>query len=153
MTKAQKADREEAIARLREMLKPGQRVHTILRSVAASGMSRHLSVVVPCEDGDIRDITGDVWRAVGYSRHRERHWLKVTGCGFDAGYDVAYNLGWGLFGEGYGCIGEGCQSNDHTNGDRDFTPHGHRGPRYDGTPESLKHWHTDGGYAFRHSWL
>lgn len=28
-----------------------------------------------------------------------------------------------LYPQGFGCIGEGCPSNDHSNGDRDYTPH------------------------------
>lgn len=50
-----------------------------------------------------------------------------------------------------------CPSNDHSNGDRDYTPH------YDGTPRTsaevgkdlkpYKHYHQDGGYALRQRWL
>lgn len=35
------------------------------------------------------------------------------------------------------CIGHGCPSNDHCNGDRDYTPHHH----------------NSGGYALKHRWL
>jgi hypothetical protein len=58
----------------------------------------------------------------------------------------------------------GCGASDHSNGDRDYTPHGQRGPRYvpnlAGTPEgeaasveSLKHWHDTPLGALRQEWL
>jgi hypothetical protein len=47
MTKAQQAERTEAIDKLREWIKPGDTVYTILQHVSRSGMSRHIRVVVP----------------------------------------------------------------------------------------------------------
>lgn len=64
--------------------------------------------------------------------------LVVNGCGMDMGFHVVYELGYTLYGrDGFICIGERCPSNDHSNGDRDYTPHAH----------------TDGGYALRYEWL
>jgi len=42
-----------------------------------------------------------------------------------------------LFSGGFTCPGKDCPSNDHSNGDRDYTPH----------------MHTDPGYALRQRWL
>lgn len=49
MTKKQKKDndRAEAIAKLREMLKPGDRVYTVLKHVSSSGMSRSIDLLIP----------------------------------------------------------------------------------------------------------
>jgi hypothetical protein len=40
MTKSQQSERDQYIAKLREALKPGDTLHTVLRSVSRSGMSR-----------------------------------------------------------------------------------------------------------------
>lgn len=47
MTKARKQEQTEAIAKLREWLKPGDTVYTILEHVSSSGMSRSIRVLVP----------------------------------------------------------------------------------------------------------
>ena len=44
-TKAAEAERAEAIAKLREWIKPGDTVYTVLDSVSRSGMSRHIRVL------------------------------------------------------------------------------------------------------------
>jgi hypothetical protein len=46
----------------------------------------------------------------------------------DMGFHVVYNLSSALYRGGFGCIGDKpvrCPSNDHSNGDRDYTPHMH----------------------------
>lgn len=44
MTKAKEQEKQEAIEWLREWLKPGDTICTVLRRVSSSGMSRHISV-------------------------------------------------------------------------------------------------------------
>lgn len=134
-TKAQKKDREHALTILHENINPGDTVYTILRSVARSGMSRRLSVVILTGDGPW-DITGLVARALG-DRFQKDGTIRVQGCGMDAGFATAYDLASVMFPAGFECIGEGCPSNDHSNGDTDYTPH----------------LHGDGGYALRHRWI
>lgn len=149
-------ERAEALARLREWIKPGDTVWTVLRHVSRSGMQRTVSLCVIEDDGngngpEVRDIDGAVARALDMTFDRDRGGVKVGGCGMDVGFEVVYNLGRALWPEGYGCIGANCRSNDHTNGDRDYTPHpgcgkpDRRGHRY--------HWHSDGGYALRQRWI
>lgn len=158
--KAQKAaDRADAITKLRALFPPGSTVYTVLRRVARSGMSRHISVVAHDTDGP-SDVTWLVARALDVRMDRDTGGLKVSGCGMDMGFHVAYNMSRCLYSAGYGCLGEGngygtrCPSNDHSNGDRDYTPHGHRKPIHDpNDPGALTHWHQDGGYALRHRWL
>jgi hypothetical protein len=61
----------------------------------------------------------------------------MGGCGMDMGFAAVYGLSYALFGKGFECTGPNCPANDHSNGDRDYTPH----------------MHSDGGYALKHRWL
>jgi hypothetical protein len=81
----------------------------------------------------------------------------------DMGFHLVYNLSYSLFPDGFGCIGRAedyrfhCPSNDHSNGDRDYTPHMSENERL-GADGSLctchaTHWHKDGGYALIQKWL
>lgn len=153
MTKAEK-QREQAYALeyLRSLVKPGQELHTILKHVSRSGMSRSIAVI-GVDEGKPVDVSWAVARVTEMPFDRDRGGVKVGGRGMDMGFHLAYSLSRTLWPDGFGCVGDRCPSNDHSNGDRDYTPHGHRGPQYDGTKESLKHWHNDGGYALIHRWL
>ena len=159
-------EKQEAIARLHEWIKPGDTVYTILDRVSASGMSRQVRVVLLSCDGknEIAPLHPNyaVGRALGL-RHgkrngRELDSLTMQGCGTDVGFELVYNLGRVLYPAGFGCIGEKCNSNDHSNGDRDRTPHGIcrdcRESTHTPTPgHEYEHWHSDGGYALNHRWL
>ncbi len=138
MTKAQQQEQNDARVALREIVKPGDKVFTILRHVSRSGMQRVIGVVVPTADG-LRDITWSVSKAIGYPNDRDRWGVKVNGCGMDMGFEVVYNLGRVLWADGVPCAGEEpCYSNDHSNGMREYGP---------------AIIHPDGGYALRPSWL
>lgn len=135
-------DTEEARAQLREMLPPGSKVKTILRHVSRSGMTRAISPVV---DGE--DVTWLVCKAFPkHFRRNARHdGITMGGCGMDMGFQLVYTLSHYLYPDGFECIGDGgpdqwprlCPSNDHSNGDRDYSPHHH----------------SSGGYALRQEWL
>lgn len=147
---------EDACAKLREMLPPCSTVWTVLKRVGRSGMSREISVIVKTATGP-RNVSWLVARAAGFRMSKGSDALSVGGCGMDMGFHVVYGLSSVLYRGGFGCVGKGCCSNDHGNGDRDYTPH------YDGTPRDVSevgkdlkpysHYHKDGGYALRHSWL
>lgn len=79
--------------------------------------------------------------AIGMPWDGRREGIKIGGCGMDMGYEIAYLLGWALFGKEWPCTGPGCPSNVHYNPGEE---------RDDYTPGHL---HGDGGYALRHSWL
>ena len=145
-TKAKQAEYDEAVTRLREWVKPGDTVYTVLDHVSQSGMSRIIRVVLlGCEGGKVteRHPNYAVGTVLGLShgkrRGREVDGLRLSGCGMDMGFHLVYSLSRALYGaEGaFTCIGDGCPSNDHSNGDRDYTPHAH----------------SDGGYALRQRWL
>jgi hypothetical protein len=157
----------------RIQLKPGDTVFTILDSVSRSGMSRQVRPVILKDGADFHPT----W-AVGVLTGRRvkrggtHDSLTIGGCGFDAGHDLVYSLSHVLYPEGFGCIGEDCPSNDHSNGDRDYTPHSDEvrvcircdyagpcttcprcvRPTKDST-QRVEHWHREGGYALRHRWL
>lgn len=137
MTKQQKQARAEAIEQLREMLKSGDTVHTILRHVSRSGMQRVIDLVICGADG-IRSISWLAARATGSTYDSKRDGIRIGGCGMDMGFALVYNLSSVLFPNGFTCLGERCPANDHSNGGRDRTPHAHPGA---------------GGYALRQRWL
>ena len=166
--KATGKERDESIAQLREWIKPGDTVYTVLRSVSKSGMSRTLDVYL-IEDSDPMRITWSVSKAAGFTYSDRAEAIRADGCGMDMGFHVVYNLSRVLFPDGFGCIGERCPSNDHSNGDRDYTPHasgdpvkvagdlvfdlaGSTGPLMAPGTDGI-HWHMDGGYALRHRWI
>jgi hypothetical protein len=192
MTKAQKAERAEAIARMHEWVKPGDTVYTILRHVSRSGMQREIGVVLMLPDDRKRDLDArhggmtpvdlhpnyPVAKVIG-ARVGKRDGVIMGGCGMDMGFALVYELSARLYPDGFGCIGAGCPSNDHGNGDRDYTVHGEVAPgpgcaveendepRYcvchdNSSPQRpcsgcgchpAEHWHRDGGYALKQRWL
>lgn len=135
-------DRASAILKLREMFPPGSTVHTSLVHVSRSGMYRHIKLFC-AKDGEVINVSGMVATAIG-GKWCDDGSIGVSGCGMDMGFHLVYALSSTLYPNGYDCIGDGgkdrnkrCPSNDHSNGDRDYTPHHH----------------SDGGYALRHHWI
>lgn len=116
MTKAQQADKAEAIARLRDWIKPGDTVYTILEHVSRSGMQREIRVVLPTvecrevyHDNAIGGYTENV-HTVGFLhpnhaiskalglRQGKRDGLILGGCGMDMGFHLVYELSATLYG-------------------------------------------------------
>lgn len=136
MTKTRE-DQAESLQILRDAIKPGDRVFTLLRHVSASGMMRHITVLT-LERNERGETRPHYWnyhvaKVLRY-KTTEGGSLKVGGCGMDMGFHVVYSLGRVLFPEGFECIGDNCPANDHFTGD------------------DVKH-HKDGGYALRQEWL
>lgn len=171
-----KTERQEAIAKLREWIKPGDVITTVLRHVSRSGMQRSISMMVPL-DGEVFALDYYAARASERKIDRDNGGVKIGGAGMDMGFALVYDLARDLWPNGYGCVGEKCRSNDHSNGDRDRTPHAKcRTCRLDfrelsggavGCPMhgivsaevndngevGAMHWHSDGGYALQQRWL
>lgn len=149
MAKAKDIERDEAIARLREWVKPGDTLYTILRHVSASGMTRRISVkLVERKNGGgmMSDLTWNVAKACDYRVNSGRHeGLVVTGVGMDMGFAVVNDLSYVLY-PTYKCVGkgrkhgDGCPSNAHVNSGPDRDKYG-RGVV-----------HSD-SYALRQRWL
>lgn len=111
------------ILELKKLIKPGTTVYTIPRSIARSGMSMLIDVVI-IKRNKMQNISNYVADAAGYTQHKSGA-LKAGGYGMDQGLDIIYNLG--------SCI--------WPKGTR--KPHGTR----NGQPDH------DGGYAFNQEWL
>lgn len=182
MTKAQQSERDQAIAELRETLKPGTTVYTILRHVSRSGMSRDIDVYV-MQDGEPQRITWLAAKAADLTYSRKAEAIKIGGCGQDMGFVIVYDLSRSLYDHGhtFACIGKGCPSSDHSNSwysvrdgncpcckrtglnkakknqradDADFTRNagGHTVCRRCAEHDTA--WvHSDGGYALKHVWM
>lgn len=129
LTKAQKEERAQAIVRLREMIEPGDTVYTILRRVSRSGMSREVSVMLLSPDerpgkNPVVDLHPNYLTATALGRRQGKSdGIIMDGGGMDMGFALVYELSSVLFPKGFGCFGEGCPSNDHSNEDSDYTPH------------------------------
>ena len=126
MTKATKAEQEQAKEQLHRILKPGSTVYTILRHVSRSGMSRVISLLVE-SDGRIINIDWAASKLLeGYN---DRHGgCKASGCGMDMGFALVYNLGRRLWPDGF-----------------------ETWPGY--WRNEPKDFDNDGGYALKQQWL
>jgi hypothetical protein len=144
----------ESLATLREALKPGDTVWTKVTQVSRSGMSRHIQCFI-IRDNEPWNISAHVARVIGEPCDRRDLSFRIGGCGMDMCFAAVYALSSALFRDGFGCIGKGCPSNDHSNGDRDYTPHCqiHKGIPHGAAAPARQgctdHWHESGGYALR----
>lgn len=151
-----KKEQREAIEKLRELVKPGDTVYTILRHVSRSGMSRVIDAVIQTEDGPM-NIGWLFARAAGLRFDPDHGGVVMDGCGMDMGCSLVYEASRRIWPSGFGCPGESCRSNDHGNGDRSYIAHGALIGRIQADAENredcVRHWHRDGGYAIKHQWL
>jgi len=85
-----------AIVDLKALLSPGDKVYTILRKCASSGMSRHISFFIINVENKPHDISWLMSRALDY-RQGEKGGLIISGCGMDMGFHLVYNLSRVLF--------------------------------------------------------
>lgn len=166
MGKKQEAqeERDYALAKLREYLKPGTTVYTSLEHASASGMSRSIGLHI-VHRGELLNITYWAARATGNTIDQKHGGIKVGGCGMDMGFHVVYSLGRAMWRDGFRCAGAKCGSNDHVNprrrvhsGDPDWIEDGRAytdQPGYLGPmPRDGKSKHRgDGGYALNQRWL
>lgn len=134
-----KEEKEESRKQLREWIKPGDTIYTILRHVSRSGMYR---VITLCKmDNEGQMIWLDFYASKLLEGYDYNHnGCKTRGCGMDMGFNLVYNLGYQLYPDGFECSGEHCPSNDHSN-----SPYPKR------TANSMHH--KDGGYALNQRWL
>ncbi len=165
------ARRERALERLRSALPVGSVVTCVLRGVSRTGMSRTVDFYkLAATGGGAHDWLSRSIADAGIGRwDEERGAVRVGGSGLDIGLHVVMVLGRMLYPEGFGCVGEGCPSNDHSNGDRDYTTNSEaligwaacddccELPQGDlainrGCPRH-RHWHKAGDYALRRVWL
>lgn len=136
---------EEAAAQLRDWVKPGDTIYTVLRHVSASGMSRNIDFykfVTVDKSGriDKLNLTYNIG-LLGIGRLEQYNaGLFLGGGGMDMGFHAVYSLSRILYRDAFTCIGKKCPSNDHTNGMRRPT-------------RATKYKHSDAGYAINHEWI
>lgn len=96
-----KAEQQEAITRLKEIIQPGDTIYTIVKQVARSGMSRRMNLYLIRDNQPIW-LTRRVAVALDMGFHDESDTLIVRGCGMDMGFSTVYDLSRTLFdGNGY----------------------------------------------------
>lgn len=137
-----KADREESLERLREWVKPGDTLTTVLRHTSTSGMMRSIDVyLLGCEKGKPTKLwlSYHAARILGWSFDERREAVKVSGVGMDMGFHLVYSLASAVFPDPFRCTGKTCPSNAHNN-----KPY----PPRDGRMK-----HPGGGYSLRQTWL
>lgn len=166
-TRITSADRDAALTKLRSLLPPGSTVYCVLRHVSRSGMQRVIDPFIIGEDA--RPFRLAYWlRDLGFRVDSRRDGIVCNGAGMDIGWHLVFTLSRMLYPDGFGCIGDStdskraCPSNDHSNGDRDYTPHSCGEPtrtaeglsfRYQAGAIRRLHWHSEGSYALRMEWI
>lgn len=119
------ARQEYCRAELLKLIKPGQTIYCVLRSVSKSGMQREISLFIATKNKGVPGIRNIDTLAADLLLQTQDRGIKQHGCGMDMGFDLVYRLGHALW----------------PNGTR--KPHGIR----NGEPDKA------GGYALKHSWL
>lgn len=101
LTKAEgkRKRREYCIKHLRDMLRPGDVIYTVLRHVSASGMSRRIDLYT-IRDNRMAFLTGYAAGAIGW-KWGDKAGIVVGGCGMDMGFHLVYTLSHTLFPDGF----------------------------------------------------
>lgn len=165
--KAQKEqERQEAIARLRTYLQPGDTVYCVLRHVSASGMSRRIDLYV-MKDNEPLWISSLAARACEW-RLSDKQGIIVGGCGMDMGFHLVYSLSYTLFPNGFCPSSIGIRPLDGKKVQTNIGRGKNAGPitreemakmyadgwRFEsGRNGDTSGWDNDGGYALKHSWM
>lgn len=151
-TKGVDARREYCIKKLREMMKPGQKVYCMLRSVSRSGMSRVISLYI-VHKGELRNIDAYASDVLLWGE-ADGGGIKVGGCGMDMGFHTVYTLGRYMFRDGFGIEGEnpeGLKVTPKTK--RQAESMVERGVKFRGRNGDSTGWDNDGGYALQREWM
>jgi hypothetical protein len=162
MTKQQQSERNEYVTKLRETLKPGDTLHTVLRSVSRTGTSRVIDIYhfyVDPQTGEVQKDWLSYWiaKACGFTFQDQRgkpEGIKISGCGMDIGFSIVYDLGRTLYPNGFGVAGKLPMGHEI----RPDTPECARkavekGAKFYGRNGNASGWDTDGGYALRQEWI
>lgn len=144
-------DRADAIAYLRTILKPGDRITCTVLHVSASGMSRSIMLQVPVADSDgtlrIQDISWRVADAIGERFDLRNGGVVMHGCGMDMRFASVYHLGRVLFPDGFGIIGERDGNKKRPATKAHAARMVRAGWRFRGRNGDASGWDNDGGYS------
>jgi hypothetical protein len=153
---AKEKERQDAVRELREMLKPGDTVFTMLKHVSRSGMSRVIMPVI-IRNNQPRYIGWSVALATGRTYDREKEGVKINGCGMDMGFELVYTLSRVLFPDGFDTsfAGRRCPEHyeKHLEGDVKVCPICGKETRPDYYHNGPVEFIENGGYALNHRWM
>lgn len=90
--------KSESLDTLKKILKPKDKIYTILKSISKSGMSRKIKLLVSNKN-EIKDITWDVSQILGMRMNNGA--IIVSGTGMDMGLLIVSRLSRVLFQESY----------------------------------------------------
>lgn len=154
--KTTKAEREEAVATLREALKPGDTVYTILKHCSRTGMQRVIDVYV-IKDNQPQRYSWTVAIACGWTYSKDHEGIKMGGCGMDMGFHLVYCLGRVLFPDGFGVEGltQGRKVRPETkeHAAKMLTHTAYPDLSFYGRNGDPSGWDNDGGYALNQRWM
>lgn len=175
MKRTSNTERDDAITKLQEWIKPGDTVYTVLDHVSALGTYRAIRVVLLSCNGSSVELlhpNHSIGVALGL-----RHWkrngyqqdaLVVSGGGMDMGYHIVYNLGRILFPDGFAPSNQAIRPSDERTINVNIGRGKGTGPltrvevdalaakgwRFiGGRNGDTSGWDNDGGYALRHRWI
>jgi len=154
MSTKKERERQESIDYLRELIKPGDTVYTILKHVSRSGMYRVIDLYIMVDNSPRRISSYAADLLEGYDYRHEG--CKASGCGMDMGFHLVYNLSYTLFPNGFGITSQPCGL--YPEGIRPGTKeHANllqsKGVQFYGRNGDKSGWDNDGGYALKQSWM
>jgi hypothetical protein len=89
------AERQESLNYLNTLIKRGDTIYTVLRSVSRSGMQRTLDLYA-IVDGQPMYLSGHAAKVADLRRNKEGA-IVISGCGTDVGFEAVYNLSMAMF--------------------------------------------------------
>jgi hypothetical protein len=96
LTETPLTEQEAARQQLRELIKPGETLYTMLKHVSRSGMKRVVDVY-RMQDNEPLRISWSVAKAAGFTYDKKHEGVTVSGCGLDVGFEVVSGLSMALF--------------------------------------------------------
>jgi hypothetical protein len=124
-------NRRKATTELRTILQPGSTVYTEIVYVEAFRRQRdkHIKLYL-LQDREPRSITAMAGCVIGSRMNESGDAIISVDPLRDAEFVVVANLSEALFPTGFGCIGKGCPSHEHTRGASNYGPHLHKDGRH-----------------------
>ena len=150
--KYSKQEREEVLAKLRELCPPGTTVYTKLNHVSRSGMSRSITPLI-IVDGAPHYLAWSTCVLFGQSRDKYDG-VRMDGCGMDMGFDLVYNLGFYLYPRGFGLEGIGPNGRKGRPATKEkAAAMVAKGWKFRGRNGDTSGWDDNGGYALDQRWI
>lgn len=85
------SEQAKALEFLRQFLRKGTKIYTLLRHVSAAGTRRHIDLYVVKQNEPIR-ITWSAAVMLDWAYSKRWEALQVDGCGMDMGYHAVHTL-------------------------------------------------------------